>query len=582
MTRTGPKPGARAGRRSRSSTESRRAASLSFAPGRSALVATAIFMVSFAAFAPSLQNDFTNWDDPIYVTESTLIRDLSGPGIRAIFTRYVQGNYHPLTILSLAVDYRMAGLTPRTYHLTNVALNAANAALVFWFALLLTGSLPVATVAGVFFGIHPLHVESVAWVSARKDLLYAFFFLGSCIAYVLSVRGEQIRWARYLLALFLFLLALLCKGMAVPLPLALLLIDWYRRRPLTVRSLVEKSPFFLLALVLGIVAIVAQRQQGAIQKLTLYPFGERLLFATYGLMTYLWKAFVPVGLSALYPYPRGSLWSLPAVYYVSPVVMSILTVLCWRARRRVPLVAFGGAFFLLTVVLVLQLLPVGSAIIADRYTYVPYIGLGLALGASVTFPGGQWPGRIGLVVALLVAFGAMLFATTRARCRVWQDTTTLWTDVIHKDPSVAMAYKTLALMSIDRGDYSVAMAYLDHALAVDPHDAESWANRGNILFLTGRSDSAIASLNRALAINPSYPVALTSRGAIHFKRGEFEEARADFDRALSAQPDTGALHRWREALADHDADLRLDPKNARLRAWRELARDSLGIQSADR
>jgi cytochrome c-type biogenesis protein CcmH/NrfG len=556
-------------------------------------VAAAIFVVSFAAFAPSLQNNFTEWDDPGYVTESTLIRDLSGPGIRAMFTRYVQGNYHPLTLLSLAIDYRMGGLSPRTYHLTNVALNAVNSALVFWFALLLTGSLPVATVAGVFFGIHPLHVESVAWVSARKDLLYALFFLGSCIAYMFAVRGEHIRWGRYLLALFLFLLALLCKGMAVPLPLVFLLIDWYRRKPLTIRSLVEKSPFFLLALVLGFVAIVAQRQQGAIQKLTLYPLGERLLFAAYGLMAYLWKAFVPVGLSALYPYPRGSPWSLPAAYYVSPVVISILAVLCWRARRRVPLLTFGAAFFLLTVVLVLQLLPVGRAVIADRYTYVPYIGLGLALGASVPLLGSRSPVLVRLVVALLVAFGAMLFATTGARCRVWRENITLWTDVIRKDPNVGVAYNNLALTFKDRGEYSVAMAYLDRALAVDSTDLEAWANRGNILFLTGRNDSAIASFNRALAMNPNYPVALTSRGAVHFKRGEFEEARADFDRALSVQPDSPqvllnrasvlrVLRRWPEALADYDAYLRFDPKNARVRAWREQARDSLRTQSASR
>jgi protein O-mannosyl-transferase len=365
-----------------------------------------------------------------------------------------------------------------------------------------------------------------------------------------------------------------------------LLIDWYRRRALTVRSLVEKSPFFVLALVLGVVAIVAQRQQGAIQKLTLYPFGERLLFAAYGLMTYLWKAFVPVNLSALYPYPSGGPWSLPPVYYVSPVVVAILAVLGWRARRRVPLVAFGGAFFLLTVALVLQLLPVGRAIIADRYTYVPYIGVGLALGASLPLLRGRSPTRGALVVALFVAFGAMLFATTRARCRVWRDNTTLWTDVIRKDPSVGVAYNNLALTFKTRGDYSLAMAYLDRALAVDPRDPEAWSNRGNILFLTGQNDSAMAALNRALATNPNFPVALNSRGAVHFNRGEFEAAHADFDRAIAIRPDypearlnrantSSLLHRWPEALADYDAYLRYDPTHPRAIEWRNIALDSL-------
>src|SRR5262249_20879014 len=140
-----------------------------------------------------------------------------------------------------------------------------------------------------------------------------------------------------------------------------------------------------------------------------------LLFAAYGLTTYVWKAFVPVGLSALYPYPSGGLSSLPAAYYVSPLVVAILAWLCWRARRRAPLVTFGGAFFLLTVVLVLQLLPVGRAIIADRYTYVPYIGVGLALGACLPLLGGRSPQRLALLVGVLVAFGAMLFVTARVR-----------------------------------------------------------------------------------------------------------------------------------------------------------------------
>ena len=586
MTRAARQPGARARERSRPPLEPRRAASRPPATWQAALVAIAIFVASIAAFAPSLENDFTNWDDPGYVTESTLIRDLSGPGVGAMFSTYVQGNYHPLTILSLAFDYRRGGLNPRTFHLTNVLLNSVNAVLVFWFALLLAGSLPIATVAAAFFAVHPLHVESVAWVSARKDLLYTLFFLGSCIAYLLSVRGERIRWPGYALALFLFLLSLLCKGMAVPLPLTFLLIDWYRRRPITARALLEKGPFFLLALVLGIVAIVAQREQGAIQKLTLYPFGERLLFAAYGLMTYLWKALVPVGLSALYPYPPGSLGTLPPAYYVAPVVVAILAALCWRARRRAPLVTLGGAFFLLTVVLVLQLLPVGRAIIADRYTYVPYIGLGLALGASFPLLAGRSPARKALVVALFVAFGSMLFAVTRARCLVWRDNTTLWTDVIRKDPSVGVAYNNLALTYKARGDYGVAMAYLDRALAVDSRDPEAWSNRGNILFLTGKNDSAMVALNRALATNPNSPVALNSRGAVHFNRGEFEAAREDFDRSIALRPDypearlnrantLSVLHRWPEALADYDAYLRYDSTHQHAIEWRKIALDSL-------
>jgi tetratricopeptide (TPR) repeat protein len=558
---------------------------------QTALLALAIFAISFATFAPALQNGFTNWDDPGYVTENTLIRDLSWRGIGTIFRTFVEGNYHPLTMLSLAVDYRLGGSGPQIFHLTNVLLNAGNAVLVFWFALLLTGSLPISTVAATFFGIHPLHVESVAWVSARKDLLYAMFFFSSCIAYLLAVRRERIRASGYVAALVLFCLALLSKGMAVTLPLTFVLIDWYRGRPLTARSVTEKTPFFLLAVVLGVVAIIAQRERGAIQQLTLYPFGERLLFASYGIVAYLFKALVPVRLAALYPYPSGDPRGLPFVYYAAPVAVLLLAWASYRFRRRAPLPVFGAAFFLLTVVLVLQLLPVGRAIIADRYTYVPYIGVGLALGNLFLLLAGKSSGRRIATAAVFLAFGTVLLVSSRARCAVWKDNTTLWDDEIRKYPNVGVAYNNLALVYKQRGDYELAMANLQRALEIDPHDADALSNRGNILFLTGRNESALITLERAVAANPKSSIALNSRGAAHFNRREFEDARADFDRALAVRPDypearlnranvLSVLGRFREAVPDYDAYLRYDPRNARAYYWRGLARRQSGARDA--
>jgi tetratricopeptide (TPR) repeat protein len=560
-------------------------------PGLVFLVLAAVCAIAFAAFEPSLRNGFTNWDDPGYVTETALIRDLSYPGLKAMATTFVEGNYHPLTMLSLAIDYHRFQLDARGYHLTNVVLHTLNTGLALWFALLLSGSLPIAAVAALFFGIHPLHVESVAWISERKDVLYAMFYLGACIAYLFFVRRGRFAGAYYGGALVLFLLSLLSKGMAVTLPVALLLIDAYRGRPLTLRSVIEKAPFLLLSLLFGVIAVVAQREKGAIQPVALYPFQHRLLFAAYGAVAYLGKALIPLKLSAFYPYPASGAGSLPVIFYVSPLISALIAFGAYLARKRAPLVTFAAAFYLLTVTLVLQLLPVGSALIADRYTYLPYLGVGLALGYAFVRLLGRSPTRRALVALLFVGFGAALLGAARARCATWKDNTSLWTDVIRKYPRVTVAYNNLGLTYKQHGDLGRAMAQLEKVLAIDPYDADALCNRGNCLFLTGQHDSALVSLDRALTRRPRFPVGYNSRGAIYFSRGDYQRAVNDFDRAVALKRDypeaylnranaLSVLGRYAQALPDYDVYLKFDPRNGRAHYWRGLANAATGSREA--
>jgi protein O-mannosyl-transferase len=556
---------------------------------RTVLIALAIGAATLGAFAPALDNQFTNWDDSGYVTDNTLIRDTTLPGIRTMFSSFVEGNYHPLTMLSLGVDYRLYQLDPRGYHLTNVVLHTLNTLLVFWLALLLSRSPTISTVAALFFGVHPMHVESVAWVSARKDLLYGAFYLGACIAHVVAVRRRRFGAAYHAGMLALMSLATLSKAMAVTLPLALVLIDWYLGRSVTIRTMMEKAPLVMVAVVLGIVAIVAQREKGAIQQITLYPLYQRVLFACYGAVAYLSKAVAPVGLSALYPYPAAGSGGLPLVFYASPVIAAMLAVGATVARRRAPLLTFSGAFYLLTVALVLQLLPVGRAIIADRYTYLPYAGVGLAVGYGFSRLAGSSAVRRLVVVLLFLGLGSALVLATRHRCTIWKDNTALWTDVIRKQPNVGVAHNNLALTYKEQGAYDLAAASLRRALEIDPRDAEALTNRGNLYFLAGQYDSAMVSFGRALAIVPKSPIALNSRGAIHFNRGDYPAALDDFERAIEARRDYPEAHlnranalsvlgRHRDALADYDGFLRFDPHHARAYYWRGLARQATGSQ----
>ncbi len=216
-------------------------------------------LITLIVLWPTIDNGWTNWDDPFYVMHNPLIRQLSFDGVQDIFaTLQVQGIYHPLTILSYALDYAMSGFEPATYHATNLVLHTLNVGLVFWFVYLLSGSTNSAGLTALLFGIHPMHLESVAWISARKDVLYSFFFISGLVTYIYYLQHRKWQWGLYLLCLFLFMLSLLFKGMAVTFPLLLWCIDFLVKRQRLHMVILEKVPFLLLSLGFGIIAVIAE------------------------------------------------------------------------------------------------------------------------------------------------------------------------------------------------------------------------------------------------------------------------------------------------------------------------------------
>ena len=532
-----------------------------------------VALATFAAFQPSLQNGFTKWDDPVYVTGNSSIHTLDARTIREAFTGSFFGNYHPLTVLSLALDYRIGGLDPRGYHRTNVLLHVVNAVLVFLFFFLLTGSGGTAAIAALFFGVHPMHVESVAWVSARKDVLYVLFYLAACVSYLGWARASR-PWA-YAATLLFFLLSLLSKGMAVTLPLALVAIDFYLKRPWRI---VEKIPFLALSVVFGIMAVVAQRSSGAIGGGLEHPWIERLLVASYGLLFYLVKAVAPVGLSAFYPYPSGR-W--PMTLWVAPLLVLLLGLLVLRSLRHGRGIAFGAIVYLVSLLPVLQLVPVGEAIVADRYTYLPYAGVGLILAILVL----RLPRTPAIALLALLLVPAIL--ATRARCAVWKDNVTLWSDVIRKHPDVAMAYTNRAKTYKEEREFARASADLERALALRPNDPGALINRGNLFYLEGDPGRALADLDRAIETDGRLADAWNSRGAVRSSLGRHEEALADFDRAIALQKSFAeaylnrantlvAIGRIDAAFADFNTYVLAEPDDPRGYFCRGIARAASG------
>jgi protein O-mannosyl-transferase len=349
-----------------------------------------ILLLTAIIYYKSVSFEFINWDDDRNVYENQDIRSLSAQNINKIFgTAYLQ-MYQPITTLSYAVEYKFKGANPHMYHFHNLILHLLNCLLVFIFVFLLLRHSILAALVAFLFALHPMHVESVVWITERKDVLYSFFYLLSLITYILYLRkGKSIRWL--LLSLLFFLLSLLSKSAAITLPVILFLIDYKERRSLNFKTLPDKIPFLLLSVLFGIISILSQQVFDPTNEITRqFHFYERFVLGSYAFFFYLFNLIAPTGLSALHPFPVKTASFLPIPYFICFLGFLIATgSLLWALfikkfkEEKVINVLFGLLFFYITIGLVI-FIPVGSALTAERYTYIPYLGLFIALASLLT------------------------------------------------------------------------------------------------------------------------------------------------------------------------------------------------------
>ncbi len=493
-----------------------------------------ILTVTFVVYMPSLDNEFTNWDDTFYVTQNLL---LPQPNLRDILTTPISGNYHPVTVLSLALNYQISQLHPASYHWLSLLLHLANTALTFLFIRKLTGGgLWAPVVTSLFFGIHPMHVESVAWVAERKDVMFAFFYLIGLMVYMRYLDTRRLVWL--LATLCAFVLSAASKPAAVIFPFTLLAIDWYRRRPFTLTAVLEKAPFFAVSIVAGILTLRAQEVAGALTGAANWSLFQKVLLASYGTVMYCVKLIVPVGLSAIYPYPRRNT-ELGAEFYLAFAILVALLPAALLYFRRNRAVLFGLLFFFINIALVTQLFTFGHALMADRYTYLPYIGLLFALSAWMDAARDPFatenPLKTVLAWALVLLVPVCLVQTWK-RCDVWRNSETLWTDTIQKYPRrIFDAYFLRGYYYHHvTGQAAPALADYDEALVINPAAPHVWANKGALLADLNREDSAYVCVDRAIRLKPDLADALTNRGVIKGRRGDLPGAIADFTRAIAS------------------------------------------------
>jgi len=532
----------------------------------------ALIAITTICFLPMLKNGFTNWDDEFYVIHNQLLR---GPDWIGIFNTPVVSNYHPLTIISFAINFAISGTDPSSYLVFNLLLHLANTVLVYYFILQISsGKNYVAVFTALIFGIHPMHVESVAWISERKDLLYTLFFLLSLIQYWRFL--QTTKKSKLILCFLFFSLSLLSKPAAIILPLLLLLLDYWQGRAFYKKVIIEKIPFLLLAMIFAIITLKIQ-SKSAITGFDSYPLWTRFFFANYVSVAYLVRFIIPYPLSAFHPFPSPGNLGIPVL--LSPLIMLALITITWLKRKN-KLLIFSFLFYLINILLVLQVVTVGAAVVAERYTYVPYIGVAffvtMLIDRYVIKYGKKWHW-------LLAAFLCSIFCfITFQRVKVWENSGTLWSDVLKH-------YENAMVARNNRANYLIGQASLPEmkskqneillnaledcnvSIKIKPNHPKAYEYRQNIFIRLGKDSAALADANTLIALEPNNHMGYYTKGKFYFRSNRPDSSMYFFDKCLGINPDVdyalnnrGCLffnnfNQYKEALADLNKAIELNP-----------------------
>jgi len=479
---------------------------------------------------------FINFDDPSYVAANVLVlRGFTWRGVAWAFSTFETGNWHPLTWLSLMADVEVFGGGARVHHLVNLALHAANTLLLFGLLTGITGQRWRSALVAVLFAVHPLHVESVVWISERKDLLSTFFGLLSIGAYLRYARARSI--PRYALAVAGMVLSVSSKPMLVTLPAVFLLFDlWPRPRSETWRVLLlEKVPFLAIAAASSLVTVVAQTRGGAVSTLDAIPFTARLSNAVVSYGSYLVKAIWPTALAVVYPHPAfTSDPTSPAVVALCAAALACISIIVTVRRSGWPFLFFGWAWFIVTLVPVIGLVQVGMQAMADRYSYFPLIGIFVAATWSLPEPTTR-AARLALgIVCATVALVAALVA--RVQTTYWRDSQTLFRHALAVTHDNATALRNLGVAYVEDRDYGRGIAALRESIRLVSGDAWAWMNLGIAQSAAGDQAGADRAFREALRLRPEDADVLYNVGIFAMTQRNFETVRAIHARLAVVNP----------------------------------------------
>ncbi len=500
-----------------------------------------ILVFTGGLFSTTLQYDFVNWDDPINILENPHLQTFDWQSVQGIFSSTVIGNYNPLTILTFAVEKAIFGLNPMIFHLNNVLLHLVCVFLVYRIALLLNLSPIAAAIVAVLFGIHPMRVESVAWITERKDVLFGAFYLGAIFQYIRYLNTGRSNKKIYASIILLFVLSLFSKIQAVALPLSFLAIDYWFKRPINWQLILEKIPYFLLSIFVGILGIFLLSNEGSLEEIATFTFIDRLFIGGYSYLIYLAKFIYPYAMSPLYAYPSSLGWQF---YAGTAVSIGLVGGLFYAFTKGYRVLVFAFAFFTVNVFFMLQIIGAGQGFLADRFTYIPY--LGLFIGLAYAYEKGM--ANKSLATFLPIGMGAYLFLfvyMTWQQNKIWQNGERLWTSAINYDERAITPWINRADYYQDTKQLDLALRDYEKAVTIEPEKMTIYNSWGKTLFDKGQIQSAIEKYN--IGINLLNPIGeiYINRGVAHAAQSNFTQALQDINKGLELDEDNtnGYLNR---------------------------------------
>ncbi len=531
------------------------------------------------AFLPCLGAQFVYWDDDLHLLNNPLVYTTDFGSIASIFQTVINKTYIPLTILSFNLEYCLFGLSPFVYHLDNLILHILVCILVYALVRRMGFEAMIALLAALLFGIHPMHVESVAWVTQRKDVLYALFYVLSIYHYWNHLTRNN-RWS-YTLSLAFGFLSILAKPMALSLPLVLLLLDWYHKGPLTQRSFVNKIPFLIAIVPIAWLTYTLNARTPTVNG------WESFLIWSWTATFYIKKFFTPFVLLPLYQLPQPiNLWN--ASYASSILIMAgLLTGMFWFRKNR--LFLFGCWFYILSTFFIWRYdNTVDVTIVGDRFMYLPSLGICLWLAAVLGEKLKNKHSEKRFVVRALVIVVLFLAVKTSSQCRVWKDDISLWDYVLGHGQPIALAYNSRGAAFSKLGEQGRALEDINKALQLKPNYALAYYNRGKIHAGLNDNGRALEDFTASLKINPKHEKSFLERGIIKSKENQLPQALDDFNNALKLDPKDAAVYnnrgivykkmgQWEQALADYSRALAFNPRSGqayvnRSSVWKELKR----------
>ncbi len=490
---------------------------------------------------PTLRNGWVWLDDDIYILDNVLVRNLSISGIKDMFTTFhVNGSYNPLVLLSWAIDYAFVKYEPWLYHLTNLLMHLIAVFFVYILSFRLSQNKTAAFITGLLFGIHPMHVEAVAWITARKDLLYTIFYLGGLIQYHKYLIERK---STFLIStLILFILSLFSKGSAISFPIILFLFDYLEKREFSKKLFLEKVPFFLLSIVFTYIAIKAQDVGKALQYRAFYSIFDSLSTGFYGYFVYLVKVLFPYRLSALHPYPTPS--GTPNPWYYSITAIPVLAVVIYGIfnLKKNKTIVFGLGFFFITLIPVIQVLSFAVSETADRFTYLPYFSLFYLLAVGYVKFSDKWKEYAFFLKVGGIALLGYLGLKTFEYSQVWKNTDTLLSHIIRYYPNFPFSYENRGAYRLTKSQYDLAIQDCNKAITLKPKSQIVYYNLGIIYEKKQEFLKSLQYYNKAIEIDPKHISARQNRGILLTKLGRRKEALEDFNASIQMKPDQYSLY----------------------------------------